>query len=262
MKNLDKEILPNIHNIKAQETYTLPSKGLVYSSEDKIGPSITLRRMTTKEDKIRLRSAPEDQIRKDLLQACILDENVDAGKLKLMDANFLLFRLRSLSLLDDTYKVACRCRNCGTEFVHEVNLLDVPVKYLTEDDLEYLHIELPISQAQIDFKYPSLNDIIKRSQEMSEYFDNFPNADRGEYLYTLSATLYLDKVNGHTLLNEEVGDYIDNLDILDSRALSNVVDILDSQFGFQNELKAKCPNCKEDVTHGLPITRELFSPSK
>ena len=49
----NKEILPNIKNIKSQESYTLPSKGLVYKPEDNIPASITLRRMTTKEEKMR-----------------------------------------------------------------------------------------------------------------------------------------------------------------------------------------------------------------
>ena len=52
--NQDKEILADITNIKSSETYTLPSKGLVYDETEGIPASITLRRMTTKEDKIRL----------------------------------------------------------------------------------------------------------------------------------------------------------------------------------------------------------------
>ena len=102
-KDESKEILPDISNIKTQETFTLPSKGLVYDERDNIPASITLRRMTTKEDKIRMRNSTEDRIRRDILDACILDEGVNAGNLKLMDANFLLFSLRSLSLLDDKY---------------------------------------------------------------------------------------------------------------------------------------------------------------
>ena len=53
---MTEEALPDIKNIKSQETYTLPSKGMFYTKEDKIPASITLRRMTTKEDKIRLRN--------------------------------------------------------------------------------------------------------------------------------------------------------------------------------------------------------------
>ena len=52
----EKAILPDITNIKTQDTFTLPSKGLVYDKTDKIGSSLTLRRMTTKEDKMRMRN--------------------------------------------------------------------------------------------------------------------------------------------------------------------------------------------------------------
>ena len=113
-KDESKEILPDISNIKTQETFTLPSKGLVYDERDNIPASITLRRMTTKEDKIRMRNLSEDKIRRDILQACILEPDVKADKLKLSDANFLLFKLRVLSLLDDLYKVQIVCPNCAT----------------------------------------------------------------------------------------------------------------------------------------------------
>lgn len=262
MKKLDKEeILVDIKNIKTHETYTLPSKGLVYKPEDKIPASITLRRMTTKEDKMRLRNESEDKIRKEILQSCIM-EDIDVGKLKLMDVNFLLFRLRSLSLLTDTYKVACMCNMCRTEFIHEINLLDVPVKYMSEDNINKLHITLPVSRAKIDLKYPTLDDFIKMGDDLRNYTKNFPNANINEYLYTQSGTLYVDAVNGNYLMNEELETYFDNLDILDSRELRLAINELDKEFGFEDNLIAKCPSCKAKVVHGLPITNELFTPSK
>ena len=255
------EILPDVKNIKTQETYTLPSKGLVYAPEENMPASITLRRMTTKEDKIRLRNQSEDRIRRDLLQACIV-EPIDAGKLKLMDANFLLFRLRSLSLLDDMYKVAVRCPHCGTEFVHQVNLSDVPIEFLSKTALKDLSIELPICKAKINLKFPNINDIINLSDRLNEYFDRFPNADRGEAIYTVGMSIYIGDVNGNILMTEELDNYVDNMDIIDNRLLSNSISKLDNMYGFTKNLVAKCPNCKNDVEHGLPITSELFTPSK
>ena len=260
--NEQDDTLEKIKNIKSEETYTLPSKGYVYTEVDGIPASITLRRMTTKEDKIRLRNESEDRIRKDLLQACILTPNVDAGKLKLADANFLLFRLRSLSLLDDTYKVGVKCPTCGTEFIHELNLLDVPIKYMTKENLKKLNITLPISQAKITLKYPSINDTIKIGDALKDYTERFGIEKSAEYLYTLSAILYVDKVNGHTLLREEMENYIDSLDILDSRALNETISTLDDCYGFEAILGAICPTCSKEVEHGLPITGELFTPSK
>lgn len=255
------KILGDITNIKTQETYTLPSKGLVYDADDNIPASITLRRMTTKEDKIRLRNETDDRIRKDILQACILTPNVDAGKLKLMDANFLLFRLRSLSLLDDTYKVRVVCPFCGTEFIHELNLSDVPVVFLKDTDLTKLKVQLPISKCNIDFKYPSLDEMIRMSDRTRDYFEKFPQAEKTDVLYTLATVVYIDKVNGNKLMTEELEPWLDNLDILDGRAIRDVIIGIEKLFGFQEDIPCQCPQCKKEVTHGLPITRDLFSPS-
>lgn len=262
MENLEKEILPDIKNIKSQETYTLPSKGLVYAETDNIPASITLRRMTTREDKMRLRNESEEVIRKELLQACIVNPNIDAGKLKLMDANFLLFRLRSLSLLTDTYKVYCRCSQCGTEFAHQVNLSEIPVKFMSEDKLKLLNITLPISGANIELQYPSVNDIIKMGENLREFTNRFPNEDAGEYLYSLSTAVYINKVNNNILMQEEIENYFDTLDILDSRTLREAISELDDKFGFEDNIKTQCPACKKEITHGLPITSELLTPSK
>lgn len=257
----NKEILPDVKNIKSQESYTLPSKGLVYAPEYHIPAAITLRRMTTKEEKMRLRNEGEEKIRRDLLQACIL-ENIDANVLKLEDANFLLFRLRALSLLDDTYKVRVVCPNCGTTFVHQLNLSEVPIKYMEEEKLKDLKVELPISKAKIDFKLPSIGDIIIMGDKIRDYLDRFPNADRGELLYTLSSMLYIDKVDGQTMMSEVLEDYINNMDIIDARAVKDIINNLDGLYGFDENIQCECPNCKQEVTHGLPITSELFNPSK
>lgn len=260
----NKEILPDVKNIKTQETFTLPSKGLVYKPEDNIPASITLRRMTTREDKMRLRNQTEDRVRRDILQACILDPNVNAGKLKLMDANFLLFRLRAISLLDDIYKVVCTCPYCGTRFVHQVNLTEVPIEYLAEEKLAQLKMRLPLSKDEIDFKFPSLDDIINMGDQLRDYFERFPQADKAEVLYTVSTLIYIDKVNGHQILKEELEQYVDNLDIIDNRALADIISNLDITYGFVEQLETPCPNeeCGRIVKHGLPITSELFTPSK
>lgn len=261
MAEQNKEILPNVKNIKSSETYVLPSKGLLYKPEEKIPSSITLRRMTTKEDKIRMRNESEDTIRRDILQACITTPEVDAGKLKLMDANFLLFRLRALSLLNDIYKVQCMCPKCTTEFIHEVNLGEVPITYFDENKLKELEVILPINGNKITLKYPSLNDMITRGKDLREYFDKFPNVDKNEAIYTMSGLLYVDKINDNTLLSEELEAYLDELDILDNREFRKAIAKIDNIYGFEDELVAKCPTCGHDVRHGLPITGELFNPS-
>ena len=263
MKGTNKEILPDISNIKSHETYTLPSKGLVYKPEDNIPASITLRRMTTKEDKIRMRNNSDEQkIRKDILQACICNENIDAGKLKINDANFLLFRLRSLSLLDDIYKVHCICNKCKAEFIHEIKLSEVPINYCNQKQLKDYSITLPISKTQVELKLPCLNDLILMNEKLREYFEINPEADLGEVIYSVSSIFFIDTVNNHKLLTEELEKWIEELDILDNRFLRDAINKIENNFGLENKLPTVCPTCGKEIIHGLPITGELFNPSR
>lgn len=257
----EKAILPDITNIKTQDTFTLPSKGLVYDKKDNIPSSITLRRMTTKEDKMRMRNESEDKIRRAILQACILDEGVDAGKLKLADANFLLFKLRVLSLLDDKYKLQLACPSCGSEFIHEINLSDLKINYMTKDKLKDMEIILPLSQVKVGLQLPSLDNVIKMSDKLKDYFTKFPDADRTEAIYTTSAMLYVKDINEQSVMAEELEDWLDNMDIIDNRAFRKKLAELDDIFGIDTDMKCRCPQCNSEVSHGLPITAELFNPS-
>ena len=96
---------------------------------------------------------------------------------------------------------------------------------------------------------------------LRNYFDKFPNADRAEAVYTISTIMYIDKVNNNKLLAEELENWVDNLDILDSRAIRDIITKLDNTYGFLDNILTQCPNCKQEVEHGLPITNELFNPS-
>lgn len=259
---MTEEALSDIKNIKSQETYTLPSKGMFYTKEDGIPASITLRRMTTKEDKIRLRNQSEFTIRRDILQACIMNEGVDAGKLKLIDANFLLFRLRAISLLNDLYKVHCRCPYCGSEFIHELNLSEVPIRYMDKEKMKLFSIVLPISQVKVTLKLPSLNESIKAGEDFDEYSKAFPDIDPTDYLYASTNAMYIKEINGQHLLKEEIPNWLDGLDIIDNRELVEIINQLQNSYGFDEEIKVLCPSCNRELTHGLPITTELFTPSK
>lgn len=257
----EKAILPDITNIKTQETFTLPSKGLVYDKQENIPSSITLRRMTTKEDKMRMRNESDDKIRRDILQACILDADVDAGNLKLPDANFLFFRLRALSLLDDIYKLQLICPHCDTEFIHEVKLSELKIDYMTKDKLKDMNVILPLSKVKINLKLPSLDNVIKMGEKLKEYFSKYPEVDRTEAIYTTSAMLYIKDINGQTMISEELEDWLDNMDIIDNRVFRNKLADMDGIFGIDTNMKCRCPNCNKEVNHGLPITAELFNPS-
>lgn len=259
IKEFEQEVVPNVTNIKTQETFVLPSKGLFYNNPNM--KSITLRRMTVKEDKIRMRNEGEDRIRKDLLQACTVGEGIDIGQLTLFDVNYLLFCLRRISLLNNIYKVRCICPHCDAEFIDEIDLTKLNIKYAEESNLPNFDIELPISRIKIRLKYPTLESTILFRDRISDYLKMNSNADIGEILYSLGDMLYIEKVNGTNVLYEELEDIINSLDIIDSRAIKKAIRELDGKYGMDDDITCQCPNCKKDVHHGLPITGELFTPT-
>ena len=259
IKEIEEEIVPNVTNIKSQETFTLPSMGLIYPSGNP--KSITLRRMTVKEDRMRMRGGGESKIRRDILQACTLDQGVDIGQLALFDVNYLLFCLRRISLLNNIYKVKLICPYCESEFIDEVDLSKVKVKYASKENLPNFNIELPISKAKVTLKFPNLSSIVLFSSSMDEYSKMNPNEDVSELLYAYGDIIYISAINGKSAIFEELEDFIDTLDLIDLKTLKSSVKKLDDVYGLDEDIICQCPNCKRDIHHGLPITGELFTPS-
>lgn len=259
IKEFEEEVLPNVTNIKQQETFVLPSKGLFYPNPN-MG-SITLRRMTVREDKIRMRNEREDKIRRDLLQACVVGEGINIGELTIFDVNYLLFCLRRISLLNNIYKVKCVCPYCDAEFIDEIDLTKLNIKYADKENLPNFNIVLPISKLQVKLKYPTLNNSIMFGERITEYLKMNADEDFNELLYELGDMLYVAEVNGKFMISEELEDILTNLDIVDSKALKQAIRRLDGQYGIDDDILCQCPSCKKEVHHGLPITGELFNPS-
>lgn len=259
IKEIEEEIVPNVTNIKSQETFTLPSMGLIYPSGNP--KSITLRRMTVKEDRMRMRNDGESTVRRNILQACTLDQGVDIGQLALFDVNYLLFCLRRISLLNNNYKVKLICPNCESEFIDEVDLSKIKVRYASKDNLPNFNIELPISKAKVTLKFPTLSSIILFTSSMDEYSKMNPNEDVSELLYAYGDIIYIAAVNGKSAIFEELEDFMDTLDLVDMKFLKANIRKLDDVYGIDEDILCQCPNCKKDVHHGLPITSELFTPS-
>lgn len=259
IKEIEEEIVPNATNIKTQETFTLPSMGLIYPNGNP--KTITLRRMTVREDRIRMRNESESKIRKDILQACTLDQGIDIGQLALFDVNYLLFCLRRISLLNNMYKVKLICPHCESEFIDEIDLSKLKIRYASKENLPNFNIELPISKAKVKLKFPTLNGMIMFGDSITEYSKMNPDIDMSELLYAYGDIIYISEINGKYVIFEEIEDFIDSIDLVDLKYLKSELKKLDNLYGFDDEILCKCPNCKKEITHGLPITNELFTPS-
>ena len=98
--------------VTIKETFTLPSKGLIYGQE--INPKVTLRSMTTEDEMIRLSPSDSDyESSCELIDRCIEGEfPIKTYDLCLGDYQFLLTKLW-LVTYGSEYKVVIQCPNCG-----------------------------------------------------------------------------------------------------------------------------------------------------
>ena len=135
-------------------------------------------------------------------------------------------------------------------------------KYFDDAPQSFIYKMLRKKNIKWNNKKASGNEMIQAGENWDTYFERYPNADKNEYLYTFLTGLYIDKVNGKKLMSIEVEDMLNNIDIIDYRALKDVVGNLTNLYGYVETIVGKCPSCTKDVKHGLPITSELFTPSK
>ena len=106
-------------------------------------------------------------------------------------------------------------------------------------------------------------DCIKADEELSRHLHALGLTSGQKIFIESKANGGLSiKVNNTKLMKEEVEQWLDELDIIDSRVIKKSIEKLDSLYGFVEQIKTKCPNCGNEVKHGLPITNELFDPSK
>ncbi len=132
-----------------KQTYTLPSKGLVYATP--VNPEVELTSMTTNHEMLRLQ--PSELVYKnmcDIIDDCIVNDiGISSYDMGLFDYQFLLHKLRVVTYGPD-YKLSSRCPYCGMTNEDTINLDDIEVFEYTEDLDKYLSFDLPVSKMHID----------------------------------------------------------------------------------------------------------------
>ena len=124
------------------EEYTLPSKGLIYSTQ--FDPEVKLRSMTVAEEMRRL-SPGENSYKTmcEILDDCLITKlPISTYDMCFGDYQFLIHKLR-IATYGPEYKINIRCGSCGTVFDHILNLDEQRVfeyDQQTVDELKYLAV--------------------------------------------------------------------------------------------------------------------------
>lgn len=224
-----------------ERTYKVPSAGLFG------GPTeVTLRPMTTKEEKIIYTSRDMSFIEK-IVKSCIVEpKNVDIDLLHPNDITYLLYMIRELTF-GPNYKQKMQCPYCGLRQDIEIDITEMTYEILDLESLdEKLNIKLPVCGDTVQLKLLSQGDF----NHIDEYIKRLVRQNKLEdpegYKYVYRFAKMIKTINGEEKEDiKEVISYIDNLNMRDFGAIKDVLQ--DIPIGINTLNIRKCRNCGEEV---------------
>ncbi len=246
-----------VKNITIQESFTLPSKGLLYA--EKFNPKVTLRSMTTEEEMKRLSpSDNEFQNLAEIIDACILEElPISAYDMCIGDYQFLLHKLRIVTYGKD-YKMVIQCPNCGEITKSEVNLDLEEVHYFNEEEGLEREFELPVSKKKVklSLQTPRMVDSIK--EKAKEMRKKTKLNIQYEIMYTVMSLV--QEVDGKKLNEMTAEKFARELNMNDVNFILKKGDELNGKVGLDTQVIAKCPNCTYESVQNFRLQPEFFGP--
>lgn len=239
-----------------EATVTLPSKGLLYKEAD-IPADITLRGMTTKEEKILYASQGGDVFQK-ILSNCIIEpEGIDVKNLISADEMFLIMQLRMITY-GPKYKVSAKCPYCGAVETYEIDLSDFITEYLPDDFEEPLKVKLPRSGDELDLRILRNKDnefVEKHARKFAKQF----NQNYREVEYVCRMAKYITAVNGEAIDFNDAKEYVESMMSMDTAKFWSVLNNI--KVGLDTTVTETCAGCGEEFDFGMPITSEFFRPT-
>lgn len=224
-----------------ERTYKVPSAGLFG------GPTeVTLRPMTTKEEKIIYTSRDMSFIEK-IVKSCIVEpKNVDIDLLHPNDITYLLYMIRELTF-GPNYKQKMQCPYCGLRQDIEIDITEMTYEILDLESLdEKLNIKLPMCGDTVQLKLLSQGDF----NHIDEYIKRLVRQNKLEdpegYKYVYRFAKMIKTINGEEKEDiKEVISYVDNLNMRDFGAIKDILQSI--PIGINTLNIRKCRNCGEEV---------------
>ena len=239
-----------------ETTVHLPSNGKLYGEG---GPEdITIRAITTREEKFLLGSSNNDSI-DEIIEACIVKPaGLKMDDLILPDVNYLLYKLR-IHTYGAAYDISTICPNCGSTNNNKVNLNDFLVYELDDDFQEPFEVELPMSEDTLTVRLLRKRDYDLVDSRAKKLAKKSRNTTQAEIAYNLRFARYILKINDKDVSWEEAQQYTIDMHGRDSAWFWHVVN--DIQVGYDTDVDIICDNCGHEYTSPLPMTMDFFRPS-
>ena len=253
MENTETEVVEKEANTFQKEV-ELPSNGMLG------GPKkITIRAMTTAEEKILYSSRDESYIKR-ICKSCTVSPKVlDMSTITPQDLMLILFQIRELTF-GSIYEQPIRCPYCGKHQEVDINIADFEYTLLDDNVMSELIIELPITKTNVHLKLLSQQDIDNIDNEASKLYREGKISDPDSHSMVKKVTCMIDSVDGVDFNTEnDKFAWVNKLHLADFNAITNKIGKI--KYGLDNSTVAICENCGEEVEVLGTVCPEFFRPT-
>lgn len=239
------------------ETFTLPSKGLVYDKP--IDPQVTLRSMTTLEEMKRLSQTDTPyKIMADIIEDCMKEKpKIHVYDMCLGDYEFLLHKLRIVTY-GSSYTMTVTCPNCGKVEDTEIDLDSISIMEYEDSYLDDVNITLPVTNKIIELKYQTPRDldmIVYKKKEMQKKAKS--NVD---FSLLYSVMSLIKKVDGQTIDPLAKEEFVKKLSMKDVNYILAKATELNRKVGLDNLVTTKCGQCGYEIVAPFRLNGSFFRP--
>lgn len=248
------------------ETLVIPSAAThLYGSQ--FDGHLTLRAMTTEEERIRVSGQSFFDTMSTIINECIVDNKNSDGEYKIDSKDFTNFdffaicvKLRIMSY-GPKYRAFCTCPKCGHQFMKAVNLADLVYNLVPEDFTEpYTVGPLPFSGDTLGCRFLRVRDFIENEKQKDLIMAKNPSY-KGNPLFQLEMEKRIMTVNGQDLDYMKAKDYVKYMVAGDSVYYHEKVDPY--SFGVVRTNFTECSNpvgCSGQAFWVLSPNKEFFRP--
>ena len=244
-----------------QEVYQLPSRNILYKYGDDFNGEVTIRSMTTFEEKNRLGSQGFWQTISGILNSVVISpEGFSAEDMTLFDFYFLMYKMRVVSY-GPNYKVNIKCPHCGKTISSTINLDELNVNYMEDTFKEPFEIgPLPRSGDILTCRLTRVRDTIADERKAKDILRDYPDYI-GDPEYILKRVSQIVKVNGDEVPPALLKTYVEEMQALDSAYFAQAYEHAIGNYGLETTCHEVCSSCGESFDYALPFNSEFFRPT-
>lgn len=232
------------------EQFLLPSSGRLYRTEtNNFDGHITLRPMTTIEERMRLGSQDFYESMVKVVNECIVDNKrpdgtyiIDSANLTIFDFDAICVKLKIMTYGPE-YKTYAKCSSCGHVFRYVADLRDCEFVFMPDDFVEPYEIgPLPKSGDTLGCRFLRVRDRIEIDKKKAEILAKNPNY-QGDPAYTLEMERRIVTINGEPVDSVMCPMYVEHMIGMDSDYYHRKIDTY--FFGVKRLGLTDCTNTLE-----------------